>query len=100
MIVTGEKLSAQKCLDWGLCNRVVPADTLLEDTIAWATEIAGRAPLSMRYAKQSVNKALEASVGDIISEEAKLQHLCITSEDAKEGAAAFMQKRAPEWKGR
>ncbi len=100
VIVTGEKISAQKCLDWGLCNRVVPAASLLEDTIAWANEIAGRAPLSMRYAKESVNKALEQSVGDIISEEAKLQHICINSDDAKEGAAAFMQKRAPEWKGR
>lgn len=100
VIVTGEKLSAQKCLEWGLCNRVVPADTLLEDTLAWANEIAERAPLSMRYAKQAVNQAIEQSVGDTISEEAKLQHICINSEDAAEGAIAFMQKRSPQWKGR
>lgn len=100
VIVTGEKIPAQKCLDWGLCNRVVPAASLVEDTIAWATEIAGRAPLSMRYAKQAVNRALEEPVADIISEEAKLQHICINSDDAKEGAAAFMQKRAPQWQGR
>ncbi|MFT4613862.1 MAG: 2-(1,2-epoxy-1,2-dihydrophenyl)acetyl-CoA isomerase [Bacteroidia bacterium] len=100
VIATGEKVSAQKCLDWGLCNRVVPADTLLEETLAWATEIAQRAPLSMRYAKQAVNFALEQNVGDTISTEAKLQHICINSEDATEGAVAFMQKRAPVWKGR
>lgn len=100
VIVTGEKLRAEKCLEWGLCNRVVPADKLLEETIAWAQEIAGRAPLSMRYAKQALNAALEQSVSDTISNEAKLQHLCINSEDAAEGAAAFLQKRTPQWKGR
>lgn len=100
VIATGEKVSAGKCLDWGLCNRVVPADSLLEETIAWATEIAERAPLSMRYAKEAVNFAVEQQLDNTISEEAKLQHICINSEDATEGAAAFMQKRAPAWKGR
>ena len=62
--------------------------------------IAGKAPLSLRYAKQALNAAIEESVGDTISNEAKLQHICITSEDAQEGVVAFMQKRAPIWKGR
>lgn len=100
VIVTGEKVSAQKCLDWGLCNRVVPADSLLDDTIAWAQEIAQRAPLSVRYAKEAVNFAQERSVGDTISAEAKLQHICINSEDSTEGAVAFMTKREPVWQGR
>ena len=99
VIVTGEKLRADKCLDWGLCNRVVPADKLLEETLAWAREIADRAPLSLRYAKQSVNAALEESVSGTISGEAKLQHICINSDDAKEGVLAFMEKRAPVWQG-
>ncbi len=100
VIVTGEKLRADKCLQWGLCNRVVPADKLLEETLAWATEIAGKAPLSLRYAKQALNAAVEDSMGDTISTEAKLQHICINSEDAQEGVVAFMQKRAPVWQGR
>lgn len=100
VIVTGEKLRAEKCLQWGLCNRVVPAEKLLEETLAWAVEIAGKAPLSLRYAKQAVNAAMEESVSDTISKEAKLQHICITSEDAQEGVVAFMEKRAPVWKGR
>ena len=54
----------------------------------------------MRYAKQALNAAIEDSVGDTISNEAKLQHICITSEDAEEGVVAFMQKRAPVWQGR
>ena len=100
VIVTGEKIRADKCLQWGLCNRVVPADKLLEETLAWANEIAAKAPLSLRYAKQALNTAVENSVSDTISAEAKLQHTCITSEDAQEGVVAFMQKRAPVWKGR
>jgi 2-(1,2-epoxy-1,2-dihydrophenyl)acetyl-CoA isomerase len=100
VIVTGEKIRAEKCLQWGLCNRVVPADKLLEDTLAWAQEIAGKAPLSLRYAKQALNAAIEESVSDTISGEAKLQHICMGSEDAKEGVAAFLQKRKPEWQGR
>jgi 2-(1,2-epoxy-1,2-dihydrophenyl)acetyl-CoA isomerase len=99
VIVTGEKLSAEKCLDWGLCNRVAPADALLTETLAWAEEIAGKAPLSLRYAKQALNAAIEESVGETITSEAKLQHICITSEDADEGVLAFMEKRAPLWKG-
>jgi len=100
VIVTGEKIRADKCLQWGLCNRVVPAADLMADTLAWAGEVAARAPLSLRYAKQAVNAAIEDSVSDTISAEAKLQHICITSADAQEGVIAFMQKRAPVWQGR
>lgn len=100
VIVTGEKLSAQKCLDWGLCNRVVPSDDLLSETLAWASELAEKAPLSLRYAKHALNAALEQNVGDTISVEAKLQHQCVISDDAKEGISAFIQKREPQWSGR
>ena len=100
VIVTGEKMRADKCLQWGLCNRVVPAANLMAETLAWAGEIAARAPLSLRYAKQAVNAAIEDSVSETISAEAKLQHICITSADAQEGVIAFMQKRAPVWQGR
>ena len=100
MIVSGEKVAAQKCLDLGLCNRVVAADSLMDETISWAEELATKAPLSLRYAKKALNDAMNNSVGDTISNEAELQHLCITSEDAREGVTAFMQKRSAQWKGR
>jgi 2-(1,2-epoxy-1,2-dihydrophenyl)acetyl-CoA isomerase len=100
VIVSGEKLRAQKCLDWGLCNRVVPDAELVAQALAWAGELAAKSPLALRYAKQALNAAMEISVGDAISYEAGLQHLCVTSEDAKEGVAAFIEKRAPRWQGR
>ena len=99
MIVSGEKVAAQKCLDLGLCNRVVATDSLMDETMSWAEELATKAPLSLRYAKKALNDAMNYSVGDTISNEAELQHLCITSEDAREGVAAFMQKRSAQRKG-
>lgn len=100
IIATGEKVSAAKCLDWGLCNRVVAADTLVTETLAWAAELAGRAPLSLRYAKQLVNEAMGLDLDRTISREAVLQHTCLNSEDAKEGVSAFLEKRPASWKGR
>jgi 2-(1,2-epoxy-1,2-dihydrophenyl)acetyl-CoA isomerase len=100
VIATGEKLSAEKCLEWGLCNRVVPDDELLPFTLAWARQLADRAPLSLRYAKEAVAAACEDDLGEVISREAELQRICIASEDGAEGTAAFLEKRAPVWKGR
>jgi 2-(1,2-epoxy-1,2-dihydrophenyl)acetyl-CoA isomerase len=100
IIATGEKLRADKCLEWGLCNRVVPAESLLEDTVAWAKELAARAPLSLRYAKEVVGRACQADLDQTMSDEAALQAICIRSEDAAEGTTAFLEKRPPVWKGR
>lgn len=99
LIALGEKLRADRCLELGLCNRVVPADQLLDSAKALATELAGRAPLSLRYAKETVNGAMSESIDETISHEARLQKICMNSEDAREGAIAFLQKRAPEFKG-
>ncbi len=100
IIATGEKLSAQKCLEWGLCNRVVGSESLMDETLEWAQQLAARAPLSLRYSKQAVALASEETLAQTISTEAELQRLCIASEDALEGATAFLEKRKPVWKGK
>ena len=100
LIATGEKLPAERCLEWGLCNRVVPRDELMDKTLSWARELAERAPLSLRYAKQAVRVAVTSDLPQTYDCEVELQMICTDSEDALEGIRAFVQKRAPEWKGR
>lgn len=100
LIVSGEKLKAARCLELGLCNRVVASDQLQAQAIAWAQELATRAPLALRYSKQALNAAMEQDMGSTIANEARLQSVCISSADAKEGVSAFIEKRSPNWQGR
>ena len=100
LMALGEKLGAEKCLRLGLCNRVVAAEKLLDEARALARQLLGKAPLSLRYTKQSLNAAMEQGVAEVMSNEAKLQFLCISSEDAREGMQAFLQKRAPVFVGK
>ena len=100
LIALGEKLGAAKCLEYGLCNQVVPADRLLDEELLLAEKLAAKAPLSLRYSKEAVNAAMSQSVDQTISNEARLQKICVNSEDAREGALAFLQKRPAQFKGR
>ena len=100
VIIEGEKMSAARCLELGLANRVVPAERLLEETLAWARAIAKKAPLALRYSKQALNRAMQLDLADTISYEAKLQNITFISEDAREGVQAFFEKRPPVFTGR
>lgn len=100
MMISGEKVSAAKCLDLGLCNRVVEDDALVESALEWAGELADKAPLALQYSKKSLAFAAENDLAAVISNEASLQHICVDSDDAGEGVRAFLDKRKPQWRGR
>lgn len=100
MIVEGTKLDADTCLDWGLANKVVGPDQLLEEAQAWAESLAAKAPLAMGYAKEQLHLAFQQSYEATISSEARRQKILLESEDAKEGVSAFLQKRPAAFKGR
>jgi 2-(1,2-epoxy-1,2-dihydrophenyl)acetyl-CoA isomerase len=99
LIAFGEKLKATDCLQLGLCNRVVSAATLMDESIAMAQLLASKAPLSLRYAKEAVNGAMNHDLPSTISIEARLQEICANSDDANEGGRAFLQKRPAVFKG-
>ena len=99
LIISGEKVSAEKSLSLGLCNRVVQSDELLQVAIDWAKNLSEKAPLALRYAKESLNFSTHNTLSDVISNEARLQHICMDSRDAAEGISAFMQKRKAKFKG-
>lgn len=100
IIATGEKIEARKCLDWGLCNRVVPADRLLDEAREFAHTLAARAPLALRYAKDAIRTAGTSDLAGAFDREVELQMICTESEDAQEGIKAFVQRREPQFKGR
>ncbi len=100
MILTGEPMEAAEALARGLVSRVVPDELVVEDALALAATIAMRSPISVRVAKEAVNAAYELPLTDALAHERRLFYLLFASEDQKEGMAAFLEKRAPDFKGR
>jgi enoyl-CoA hydratase len=100
MILTGEPMGAKEAHERGLVARVVPAELLEEDALALAAQIATKSPVALRVAKEAVNAAYEMNLTEALSHERRLFYLLFASDDQKEGMAAFMEKRAPDFKGR
>jgi 2-(1,2-epoxy-1,2-dihydrophenyl)acetyl-CoA isomerase len=99
MSFTTDPVDAATAERIGLVNRVVPADQLMEETMALASRLAKAAPLAMALAKRALNRALETSLEDALEFEAQLQAIAGRSKDYVEGVAAFVEKRPPEFTG-
>lgn len=100
MVLNNRTLNADEALRYGLVNKVIPVERYLDEALALAMEIAARAPLAVRMAKEAVNRAFETHLGDGIAEERQAFYFLFSSEDQKEGMRAFSEKRKPNWKGR
>lgn len=100
MVLTGRALSAREAEARGLVARVVPTESYLEEAKNLAREIASKAPIAVRLAKESVNKAFESSLSDGLDYERKLFYFLFGTQDGQEGMNAFVEKRKPEWKGK
>jgi enoyl-CoA hydratase/carnithine racemase len=100
MILTGARIGAAEALRLGLVERVVPAADVVTAAHDLARELAGRAPVALRYAKEAVVKGLGMSLEDGLRLEGDLSTLLRTTEDRLEGARAFLEKRKPNWQGR
>jgi 2-(1,2-epoxy-1,2-dihydrophenyl)acetyl-CoA isomerase len=95
-----ERISAARCVELGLANRTAPADSLLDEALAWAHSIAERAPLSIAATKKAMRHAAGHDWASTFDVEAPLQRRLRESEDCAEGVAAFFEKRKPHFKGR
>jgi len=100
MVLTGEPITAREALDAGLVARVTQDEVVVEDALALAAKMATKAPLALRLAKEAVNAAYEMSLTDALAHERRLFYLLFASEDQKEGMAAFLEKREPDFRGR
>lgn len=97
---TGEYFDAKKAYEYGLINRVLPAEVLFEETEKFANKIANQPPLSLRLIKDTVSKAVDLSVYESMQYERKNFYLLFATEDQKEGMQAFVEKRKPNFKGK
>ncbi len=100
IMLTGTPIDAQKALQWGIINRVVPFAQLLDEAKRLAVAIAAQPPLAVRMTKDAVLKAQEMSLESGLDYEYRLFAFLFGTKDQKEGMRAFIEKRKPQWQGR
>jgi enoyl-CoA hydratase/carnithine racemase len=99
LVLSGERISAKEAEAIGLINRAVPADKLDEEVKALATKLAGKAPNAMRLGLEAFFAQQDMALAEALPYLDKALMLCLSSDDAREGLTAFLEKRAPRWPG-
>jgi enoyl-CoA hydratase len=100
LMLTGRRLTADQALEWGLVNRVVPADELDDEVGQLCRELVELSPVVLSLGKESYARAADMRREDALAYLADRLSLHLQTEDVVEGVTAFLQKRPPEWKGR
>jgi enoyl-CoA hydratase len=98
MHLTGRFMTAEEAERCGLVSRVVPAKKLMEETMAAAAKIAEKSMLATLAVKEAVNRSYETTLREGLLFERRLFHSLFATEDQKEGMAAFLQKREPQFR--
>jgi enoyl-CoA hydratase len=99
-LLTAEAFPAERALTLGLLNEIVPEEQLMERARQWAARITANAPMAVQATKESVLRGLAVDLDEAYRIESELSVKVFSSEDAKEGPAAFAAKRPPVWQGR
>src|ERR1700750_1185607 len=100
LILTGETISAQEAFRIGLVNEVVPAGDLIDRAEAILKQISANAPIAVKLSLEAANKGMDTSQAEGFALEASYFGICAATEDKKEGTSAFLEKRAPKFRGR
>lgn len=97
MIYTGRTLRAEEALAIGLVNKVVSAETLLDEAFSMMESIVSKSGIAVRYAKIAINRGADTDIYKALELEKDLEALCFATEDHKEGCRAFLEKRPPKF---
>lgn len=97
LLLTGDAIDSQTALRWGLVNKVVPQEELINEAMRYARKIAANAPLALQATKELAVKAPELGLSAGLRMEQYVNRLLRNTSDAKEGALAFQEKRAPKF---
>ncbi|WP_420842707.1 enoyl-CoA hydratase/isomerase family protein [Fervidibacillus albus] len=97
---TGDLYDALEAYRYGIVNKIVPKQLLMEETMKWAEKIAAQPPLSIRFIKEAVYKAIDRPLDEGMHFERKNFSLLFASNDQKEGMQAFLEKRNPKFMGK
>jgi enoyl-CoA hydratase len=100
MLLLGERLSAEDAVEWGLINKVVPADEFEGAVADWAAKLASKSPVVMRLGHDAIYRQQDMSFGDALEYLRSQLSMALSTEDILEGVQAFFEKREPKWKGR
>ncbi len=100
LVLSGEMISAQEAYRIGLVNEIVPAADLITRAELILNRIASNGPIAVKFALEAVNKGLDTSQSQGLLLEASYFGLCASTEDKNEGTSAFLEKRAPQFRGR
>jgi enoyl-CoA hydratase/carnithine racemase len=99
MMLLGEQISAEQAVEYGLANKVVPADQFDAAVDEWASKLASKSPVLMRLGHDAIYRQQDMAIDDALEYLRSQLSLTFSTEDIKEGVAAFFEKREPEWKG-
>jgi enoyl-CoA hydratase len=100
LILTGRMVDAPEALERGLVQHVYPPAELMPATMRLAAEMASKSPVALYYAKEATNRALHGDIGGNLVHEADLYSLMFSTDDAREGLNAFVEKRQPSFIGK
>lgn len=100
MAITAERVPAAKALEWGMVNRVVPGDQLMEIATAYALQMARGATLAYGLTKRAMTRSIGMNLEEALEYEAQVQEIAGRSADNREGVLAFLEKRDPRFSGR